>query len=152
MKKWFIGVLAVVIGLCLAGNAISAESREECMDMCKAAVKLVADKGVDAAIAEINKKDGKFVSETTFVILFGFDGVVKAHALKPETIGKNRLADKDSKGKAYYNDYITVAKAAGSGWVEHMWTSPDKKDFPKKTYVMKVEGQDMAVAAGYVVK
>jgi len=151
MKKWFIGVLAVVFGLCLAGNAISAGPEDECMNMCKAAVKLIAEKGVDAAVAEINKKDGSFVSETTFVILFGFDGVVKAHALKPETIGKSRLEDKDSKGKAYYSEYITVAKT-GAGWVEHMWTSPDKKDLPKKTYVMKVEGQDMAVAAGYVVK
>jgi hypothetical protein len=33
-----------------------------------------------------------------------------------------------------------------------MWTSPDKKDLSKKTYIQKVEGKDMAVAAGYIVK
>lgn len=150
MKKLAVMALVVLMGICAAGNALANPAEDECVAKCKAAAQLVAEKG-DAAIAEINKKDGQFVSENTFVILFNFEGVVLAHPLKPETIGKNRLADKDSKGKAYYQEYVETAKK-GSGWVEHMWTSPDKKDFPKKTYVQRVEGKDMGVAAGIIVK
>jgi len=150
LKKFAVMALVVLMGIFAAGNAMANPAEDECVAKCNAAAKLVAEKG-DAAIAEINKKDGPFVSENTFVILFNFEGVVMAHPLKPENIGKNRLADKDSKGKAYYQEYVETAKK-GSGWVEHMWTSPDKKDLPKKTYIQKVEGKDMAVAAGYIVK
>ncbi len=145
--------VAVLLGIFLMGNVIAAGSaEEECIAKSKAAVQLIQEKGLDAAIAEINKKDGKFVSDVTFVILFNFEGVVLAHPLKPATIGKNRMEDKDSKGKAYYKEYIEVAKTKSSGWVDHMWTSPEKKEYPKKTYVLRIEGKDMAVAAGYIVK
>lgn len=153
MKRNVILVLAVLLGLFLVGNVMAANPTEdECIAKCSAAVQLIKDKGLDAGIASINKKDGNFVSDTTFVILFDLDGTVLAHPLKPDTIGKNRLNDKDSKGKAYYKEYVEVAKTKGSGWVDHMWSSPDKKEFPKKTYVKRVEGKDLAVAAGYVIK
>lgn len=152
MKKLMIVVLVGLLELWLAGNVISASPEEECIAKSKEAAQLIKEKGLDAAIAEINKKDGRFVSDVTFVILFDFNGVVKAHPLKPETIGKSRLEDKDSKGKAYYKEYIEVAKTKGSGWVEHMWVSPDKKEFSKKAFVLRIEGQDLAVTAGYVVK
>ncbi len=152
MKRWMFLLVAGVFGLWLAGTAISATLEEECISKCKSAVKMIKEKGLNAGIAEINKKNGKFVSNVTFVILFDFKGVVRAHPIKPEMIGKNRLADKDSKGKIYYKEYIEVAKTKGRGWVDHMWKSPDKKDFPKRTYIMRIEGQDLAVAAGYVIK
>ncbi len=151
MKKVVI-MFVLLMSLCLIGNALAAGPEDECIAKSKEAVQLIAEKGLDAAITEINKKDGRFVSENTFVILFNFSGVVLAHPLKPETIGKSRLEDKDSKGKAYYKEYIEVAKTEGSGWVEHMWTSPDKKEYPKKTYILRVKGKDLAVAAGYIVK
>lgn len=151
MKK-FIVCFALLINVCVIGNVMAAGEEDECIAKCKEAAQLVKEKGLDAGVAEISKKDGKFVSADTFVILFNFEGVVLAHPTKPDTIGKNRMKDKDSKGKAYYQEYVEVAKTKGSGWVEHMWVSPDKKEFQKKTYVQRVEGQDMAVCAGYIIK
>ena len=140
-----VGLLVIFV----AGSLSAAGPDDECIAKCKAAAQLVKEKGLDAAIAEINKVDGAFVSNTTFVILFRLDGVVLAHPLKPWTRGINRIDDKDSKGKAYYKEYVEVAKTKGSGWVDHMWTSPDNKEFAKRTYVLRVEGKEMAVAAGY---
>jgi signal transduction histidine kinase len=152
MKKYVYVLGSLLISILVVSSVMAGGAEDDCIAKCKAAAALVAEKGQAAAIAEINKKDGPFVSADTFVILFDFNGVVLAHPLKPETIGKNRMADKDSKGKAYYQEYITVAKTKGEGWVDHMWMSPEKKEFAKKTYVIKVKGKDLAVAAGYVVK
>jgi signal transduction histidine kinase len=150
MRKSVMALLAAILSFCMAVTVFAADpAADECVAKCKAAVALIAEKGEEAAIAEINKKDGQFVSDVTFVILFDFNGVVKAHGMKPDTIGKNRMEDKDSQGKAYYKEYVEVAKTKGEGWVDHMWVSPDKKEFPKKTYVMKVEGKELAVAAGF---
>ena len=152
MRKALALALVMLMGICLVGNAMATPEEDECVAKCQAAAKLIKEKGLEAAVAEINKKDGPFVSPNTFVILFDFTGVVKAHGMKPENIGKNKLEDKDSKGKAYYKEYVELAKAKGNGWVEHMWMSPEKKDLAKKTYVLRVEGQDLAVAAGTLVK
>ena len=145
-------VLLGLVGLLvifMTCNVLAAGPEDECIAKCQAAAQLVKEKGLDAAIAEINRIDGPFVSNNTFVILFRLDGVVLAHPLKPWTRGINRIDDKDSKGKAYYKEYVEVAKTKGSGWVDHMWTSPENKEFAKKTYVLRVEGKELAVAAGY---
>ena len=152
MKKFVVCLTLLFSCFVLVGNAMVAGFEDECIAKCKEAAQLVKDKGIDAGVTEISKKDGKFVSADTFVILFNFEGVVLAHPTKPDTIGKNRMKDKDSKGKAYYQEYVEVAKTKGAGWVEHMWVSPEKKEFQKKTYVQRVEGQDMAVCAGYIIK
>jgi cytochrome c len=149
MRRSVLSGLLGLLVIFIACNVFAVSPEEECMAKCQAAAQLVKQKGLDTAIAEINKIDGPFVSNTTFVILFRLDGVVLAHALKPWTRGINRIDDKDNKGKAYYREYVEVAKTKGSGWVDHMWTSPDNKDYAKKTYVLRIEGKELAVAAGY---
>jgi cytochrome c len=149
MRRLIVSGLTVLLVVFLAGNVLAMTPEEECIAKCTAAAHFVKEKGLDAAIAMINKIDGPFVSKNTFVILFRLDGVVLAHPLKPWSRGVSRLEDKDSAGKAYYKEYVEVAKTKGSGWVEHMWTSPDNQEFKKRTYVLRVEGKDLAVAAGY---
>jgi len=149
MRRGIIPGLAALLVIFLAGNLSAVTPEEDCIAKCKAAAQFVKEKGLDTAIAWMNKSDGPFVSKNTFVILFRLDGVVLAHPLKPWTRGVSRLEDKDSKGKAYYKEYVEVAKTKGAGWVEHMWTSPDNQEFKKRTYVLRVEGKDLAVAAGY---
>ncbi len=50
---------------------------------------MVNEKGIGAAIAEINKKDGKFVWADTYVFLMDLDGKMLAHPMSPALIGKN---------------------------------------------------------------
>jgi signal transduction histidine kinase len=146
-------VLGIAVSLCLTGIALAAESgtKEECVVKTKEAGKMVTDKGVEAAIAEVNKKDGKFVWKDTYVFLMDLDGKMIAHPMSPALIGKNVLdmKDKGTPGKLLFKEFVEVAKGKGDGWVDYMWINPgDPKPRKKVTYIYRVPGKDLFVGAG----
>ena len=100
MRRITLAVLGIAVSLCLAGSAFAAgATKDECVAKSKEAAAMVNEKGIDAAIAEINKKDGKFVWADTYVFLMDLDGKMLAHPMSPALIGKNVLDMKD-KGDA----------------------------------------------------
>jgi len=152
MRKFSIAALVVLAGLCLAASAFAAgATKDECIAKSKEAAKMVTDKGLDAAIAEINKKDGKFVWKDTYVFMMDLDGKMLAHPMSPGLVGKNLLdmKDKGDPGKFLFKEFIETAKTKGEGWVEYMWTNPgDPKPRKKVTYTYRVPGKNVYVGAG----
>ncbi len=155
MRKFSIAAVIVLVGLCLAASALAAgATKDECIAKTKEAAQMVADKGLDAAIAEINKKDGKFVWKDTYVFLMDLDGKMLAHPMSPALVGKNLLDMKDKavpaeKGKFLFKEFVEVAKGKGSGWVAYMWTNPgDPAPRKKVTYIFRVPGKDQFAGAG----
>ncbi|NIO16957.1 MAG: hypothetical protein GTN70_08155 [Deltaproteobacteria bacterium] len=150
MKRLSVVLLAVVLGVFLS-TGVSAESgtKEECVAKNKEAAQMITDQGIDAAKAEINKKDGKFVWKDTYVFLMDLDGNMLAHPMKPSLIGKNMLETPDKAGKMFFKDFVTVAKDPGEGWVDYMWPKPGM-DEPqaKTTHIFRVPGTDFLVGAG----
>jgi len=150
VKRFKVVAMVVCIGLWLAGNALAdiEASKKECIAKCEAAAKLVNEKGIDAAVAEINKKDGEFVSDVTYVFIQKMDGTMIGHPMKASLVGKNLIELKDSEGKEFFKDMINVAKESGSGWVDYMWPKPgEEKPSPKTSYVLKVN-DEVFVGAG----
>ena len=100
MKRITLAVLGIAVSLCLAGSAFAANAtKDECVAKSKEAAAMVNEKGLDAAVAEINKKDGKFVWKDTYVFLMDLEGRMIAHPMSPALVGKNVLDMKD-KGDA----------------------------------------------------
>ena len=154
MKKAAIATLAILLSFCLAGNVLAeSATKEECIAKCKAAAKMIEEKGLDAAVAEINKKDGKFVWKDTYVFLMDMDGKMLAHPMKPALIGKNLMGstDKAEKGKEklLFKEFVEVAKTKGDGWVEYMWPKPGADKPSKKiSYIYRVPGKALFAGAG----
>ncbi len=152
MKRFSIAALILFAGLCVAASALAeSATKDECVAKTKEAAQMVADKGLDAAIAEINKKDGKFVWKDTYVFLMDLDGKMLAHPMSPGLIGKNLLEmkDKGDPGKLLFKEFVEVAKGKGEGWVDYMWANPgDPKPRKKLTYIYRVPGKDVFVGAG----
>ncbi len=152
MKRFSIAALVLVAGLCLAASALAeSATKDECVAKSKDAAKMVADKGLDAAIAEINKKDGKFVWKDSYVFLMDLNGKMLGHPMSPGLIGKDLLATKDkgTPGKLLFKEFVELAKSKGDGWVEYMWANPgDPKPRKKVTYIYRVPGKDVFVGAG----
>ena len=124
-------------------------SKDECVATCKAAATLVNDKGLDAAIAEINKKDGKFVWKDSYVFLMDLDGKMLAHPVSSALIGKDQTGLTDKAGKPFIKEFVEVAKTKGEGWVTYMWPKPGAEAAVKKlTYVYRVPGKNLFVGAG----
>ncbi len=150
MKRLSVVLLAVVLGVFLA-TGVSAESgtKEECVAKNKEAAQMITDQGIEAAKAEINKKDGKFVWKDTYVFLMDMDGNMLAHPMKASLIGKNMLETPDKAGKMFFKDFVAVAKDPGEGWVDYMWPKPGMDEpQPKTTHIYRVPGTDFLVGAG----
>jgi signal transduction histidine kinase len=152
MRRITLAVLGIAVSLCLAGSAFAAgATKDECVAKSKEAAAMVNAKGLDAAVAEINKKDGKFVWKDTYVFLMDLDGKMIAHPMSPALIGKNLLdmPDKGTPGKLLFKEMVAVAKGKGEGWVDYMWTNPgDPKPRKKVTYIYRVPGKDLFAGAG----
>ena len=151
MKRIVAILFVLVLGICLAGNAIAEEkaTKDECIAKTKEAAQMISDKGLDATIAEINKKDGQFVWKDTYVFLMDLEGTMLAHPMSPTLIGKNLLSTPDKKGKMFFVDFVEVAKSSGEGWVDYMWPKPGQEEpAPKISYIYRVPGQDLLLGAG----
>jgi signal transduction histidine kinase len=152
MKKIMLAFLGIAVSLCLAGSAFAAgATKDECVAKSKEAAAMVNEKGIGAAIEEINKKNGKFVWADTYVFLMDLDGKMLAHPMSPALIGKNVLdmKDKGEPGKLLFKEFVTVAKGKGEGWVDYMWINPgDPKPRKKVTYIYRVPGKDLFAGAG----
>ncbi len=150
MKRFAMVGLVVLIGLCLAGNVFAeSATKDECVAKSKEAAQMVKDKGLDAAKEEISKKDGAFVWKDTYVFMMDTDGVMLAHPMKASLVGTNMMETKDSKGKLFFQEFATVAKESGEGWVDYMWPKPGAtEDSEKTSYILLVPDTNVMVGAG----
>jgi len=152
MKRVALSVLVLVFGLFVVVSAVPQNAtKEECQAKCQESAQMAIEKGVDAAVAEINKKDGKFVWKDSYVFLMDFDGKMLAHPTSPALVGQNVLdrTDKSEKGKLIFKEFVELAKSKGQGWVDYMWTKPGEQAPVKKvTYVYRIPGMNLLVAAG----
>ncbi len=145
-------ILVLILGLFLAGSALAdSATKDECVAKCKEAAQLIQDKGLDAAIAEINNKTGKFVWKDSYVFLMDLNGKMLAHPMSPGLIGKDLMGTKDKgdPGKFLFKEFVELAKSKPDGWVDYMWANPgDPKPRKKITYIYRVPGKDLFVGAG----
>jgi cytochrome c len=154
MKKAAVTMAAIMLCLGLAVNVFAeSATKEECIAKSKEAAQMINEKGLDATVAEINKKDGKFVWKDTYVFLMDLDGKMLGHPMKPDLIGKNLMGsmDKAEKGKEkmLFKEFVDLAKSKGEGWVDYMWPKPgEEKPSKKISYIYRVPGKELFVGAG----
>ncbi|MCP4350440.1 MAG: hypothetical protein GY795_33645 [Desulfobacterales bacterium] len=174
MKKITI-ITLVLFGFCLTGNAqvhkasehteakvktsehtetkVKTATKEECIAKTKEVAEMINKDGLDAAKAEIGKKDGKFVWKDTYVFLLDFNGKMLAHPVKPALTEKENLlgvTDKNEKNpKKVFVEFIKIAKEKGEGWVDYMWPKPGSETpAVKNTYIYRVPGKELILGAG----
>ena len=160
MRKAAVIALAIMASVVLASSVMAENGvKEECVTLCKDAAKFINEKGFYPAVAEINKKEGKFVTKNTYVFMMDLEGHLLAHPFNQQYIGRDITGSKDTNGKLYVQDYITVAKSKGEGWTDYMYPKPEelKKPIPHKemksskkiSFVYRVPGKDLMVIAGF---
>jgi len=157
MKKIAAIALVIITGIVLTLNALAdSATKEMCVAKVKEAVQLINEKGLDAAIAVINKKDGGFAWKDSYVFVVDFQGRTVANALFPEHVGRNQMGLANKDGRMIIQEFIEIAKTKGEGWSEYMWPKPEEMQKPKDqrisskkaSYVLRAPGQDMLVVAG----
>jgi len=160
MRKVIVLALVVMVNVVLAASVMSQSAiKDECVALCKDAAKFINEKGFYPAIAEINNKDGMFVTKNTYVFMMDLEGHLLAHPFNPQFIGRDITGVKDMNGKLFNQESIAIAKTKGEGWSEYMYPTPEElkkptafkeKKFSKKlSYVYRIPGKDLMVIAGF---
>ena len=143
---WIAAALALVAGTASATNATPAEATA----MVKKGVAFVKANGKEKGYAEITNKGGQFNDRDLYLVVYGLDGVVRAHGANGKMVGKNLLDLKDIDGKAFVKERVELAQAKGTFWQDYKFTNPvTKKIEPKSMYCEKL---DDAVLCGGVYK
>ena len=157
MRKVAVIALVVMASVALVASALAeSATKEECVAKVKEAVQLINEKGLDAAIAVINKKDGGFAWKDSYVFVVDFQGRTVANPLFPNHVGLNQMGLANKDGRMIIQEFLEIAKTKGEGWTEYMWPKPEEMQKPKDqrisskkaSYVLRVPGQDMFVTAG----
>jgi len=143
------GLMAALV-LTLATPAHAAEggaSESDAVDMVKKGAAFIKANGHDKAYPEISSKTSQFHHQDLYLVVYGMDGVVRAHGANEKMIGKNLMELKDIDGKAFVRERVEMAKTKASFWQDYKFTNPEtKKIEPKAMYCERLD--DTVVCGG----
>ena len=127
-------------------NATAAEATA----MVKKGISFIKANGKDKGYAEVSAKGGQFTDRDLYLVVYGLDGVVRAHGANEKMVGKNLIDLKDVDGKPFVKERVDLAKSKGTFWQDYKFTNPvSKKIEPKRMYCEKL---DDAVVCGGIYK
>lgn len=133
-------VMAGLAALALSGLARAADvgSADEAVAMVKKAAAYIKAQGKEKAFAEFGNPTGAFKDRDLYVAVLDAQGVTLAHGGNARMVGKAMMEMKDVDGVQFIRQFIEVANAKGSGWVDYKWPNPVSKALEQKsTYVEK---------------
>ena len=138
MKKIF---AAILVNLLLVSFSFAAGgTANEAKTMVDKAAAFVKAEGKEKAFAEFTDPKGKFVDRDLYIFAVDFEGITLAHGGNAKLVGKDMSGLKDADGMYFIKEFIGLAKAKGSGWVDYKWVNPvTKKIEPKSTYIQKMD-------------
>jgi methyl-accepting chemotaxis protein len=129
-------ITLALAALCGVAYAADMASPDEAKAMSQKAQAAVNTMGRDQAFAAFAATDGGFKDRDLYVFCMDMDGVMLAHGIKPDLVGKN-LLDFNKYGDELFKNMIATAKASGEGWVDYKWPYPGSEEIREKTsYVM----------------
>jgi cytochrome c len=149
MKIRHLVLASLSAGLAFAAHANNA-TPAEATAMVKKGIAFIKKEGKDKGYAEISNKGGQFIDRDLYLVVYGLDGVVRAHGANEKMIGKNLIELKDVDGKPFVKERVELAQSKGTFWQDYKFTNPvSKKIEPKQMYCEKLED---AVVCGGVYK
>ena len=148
-------LIVALLFLSLTGVVFAAGERatvSECIEMTKNAAAML-QQNPEEALAEIAKRDGKFVWKDSYVFAMDLKGKMLAHPFMPGLTKMDSLLgtpDKNPKTpKMLFAEFVLLAGSEGEGWVDYMWPKPDSAEPSiKETYIYRVPGTSLLVGAG----
>ena len=150
-------LLAVSTAFCIAAlgagsNALAQKkgefaTKDEAVAMVKKGVAFIKKEGKDKGYAEITNKKGQFTDRDLYLVVYGLDGVVRAHGANDKMVAKNLIELKDVDGKPFVKERVELGKANATFWQDYKFSNPvSKKIEPKQMYCERLD--DTVVCGG----
>ncbi|HYD78177.1 MAG TPA: cache domain-containing protein [Paucimonas sp.] len=134
--------MACLVALLAMSSVQAAEygTPDEAVALVKKAIAYLKANGPEKTWAEINKPGGQFTDRDLYIFVAEIGGPTLAHGANQKMVGKSMSELKDADGKFFVREFLKVADAKGSGWVDYRWPHPVSKELVQKsTYVEKYE-------------
>ena len=154
MRKLLALLMTLILGLICAGLAV-ADDAADTKALVENGVVMAKEKGMEPTLKAIGDPKGPFVKGDLYLFAGSLDKVTAtAHPFAADKlVGPDLTNLKDSKGSQFFIKFKEIAEKPGSGWVEYWWPKPGATEPSlKKTFIMRVPGQDAYIAAGYYPK
>jgi hypothetical protein len=148
LKKSFLVVCLLVIGLGLTARCNADDRAAKAQALVKKAVSMAQKDGLKRSLEVINDVKGPLVDGDLYVFAMSL-GNMRLAAGSP--FNKPKLG---TRATADFNKKMAeIAKKKGSGWLEYSWPKPDgSKPVPKRTFIMRVPGEDAYFGCGYYIE
>ena len=150
------GAIGFSIGMVLLGCSLWQQSvaqdkatpQELVQKVQEAAASL--SKSGESGVAAFNNKPSPWVWKDTYIFVLDCGkGVMAAHPVKPELIGKVLTSLTDANGKPALELLCAATKNANGTWAEYSIPKPGEKEPSRKiSYAHRVEGTTYVVGAG----
>lgn len=151
MKKQIAATMVCIASLALSGAALAKDewaSKEEAVAMVKKGIGFINANGKEKGYAEITSKKSRFKDRDLYLVVYGIDGVVRAHGQNEKMVNKNLIDLRDVDGKLFVKERVELAQTKGTFWQDYKFTNPvTKKVEPKQMYC---ERMDEVVVCGGV--
>jgi signal transduction histidine kinase len=136
-----------------ASPVLAAEhaTKPEAEAMVRKATAYLKANGREKGFAEISNKQGQFNDRDLYIVVYGTDGVVRAHGANARMIGKNLMELKDVDGKQFVKERVEMAKKKSPFWQDYKFTNPVSGAIEPKTMYCQPE-EDMIVCGGVYLK
>ena len=146
-----LGVSLALAALSFVAANVQAKSevatRDDAVAMVKKGVAFIKASGNDKGYAEVSNKTGKFVDRDLYLVVYGLDGLVRAHGANEKMIGKNLIDLKDVDGKPFVKERVEMGQKQATFWQDYKFTNPvTRKVEPKQMYCERLE--DTVVCGG----
>ena len=146
-----LGVSLALAALSFVAANVQAKSevatRDDAVTMVKKGVAFIKASGNDKGYAEVSNKTGKFVDRDLYLVVYGLDGLVRAHGANEKMIGKNLIDLKDVDGKPFVKERVEMGQKQATFWQDYKFTNPvTRKVEPKQMYCERLE--DTVVCGG----
>lgn len=141
-------ILALTLGVAAPSPAENME--QKCKDLVNKAVQLFQTKPKESE--KLVNSPNTYVYREIYVFAMTTDNTVLAHPYDKGIIGRNMSDYFDDKtGKRVFQQFLDKATGpSGEGWVTYYWPRPRQKEKSyKRSFVKKVPGKNIYVAAGY---
>ncbi len=149
MRKIAILVTILCAALSPCAGLFAGDKDARVKALVEQGVAMVKQQGKDATLKAINDLKGPFVNGELYLFANSLNNIVLA-AGSPYN---KPLIGKDVSNLKMILRMTEIAKGQGAGWLEYSWPKPrEDTPTPKKSYLMRVPGQDFYIGCGYYLK
>lgn len=151
MRTQFFAALVLACALLPLAHADDLVTKPEAEAMVGKALKYLKANNKDKLYAEVSNKSGQFIDRDLYLVVYGIDGMVRAHGANAKMIGKNLMEIKDVDGKYFIKERVELAKKNKPFWQDYKFTNPvSGKIEPKTMYC--VPEDDLVLCGGVYLK